>query len=63
LDAGRPRRLSPQPDSPESGRSKFIQSERFSGPLIGLLTKTLAATERGFERMNEALKRRVEAMH
>ena len=45
----------------DGGRSKFIQSERFSGLLIGLLTNTLAATEQGFERMNEALKRRVEA--
>ena len=44
----------------EGGRSKFIQSERFSGLLVGLLGGTLAATERGFEQMNEALKRRVE---
>ena len=43
-----------------SGRSRFIQSERFSGLLVGLLRGTLAATERGFEQMNEALKRRVE---
>ena len=42
------------------GRSRFIQSERFSGLLVGLLGRTLAATERGFEQMNEALKRRVE---
>jgi hypothetical protein len=44
----------------EGGRSRFIQSERFTGLLVGLLTGTLAATERGFEQMNEALKRRVE---
>ena len=42
------------------GRSKFIQSERFTGLLVGLLGRTLAATERGFEQMNEALKRRLE---
>ena len=42
------------------GRSRFIQSERFSGLLVGLLSGTLAATERGFEQMNEALKRRLE---
>jgi hypothetical protein len=42
------------------GRSRFIQSERFSGLLVGLLGGTLTATERGFEQMNEALKRRVE---
>ena len=45
----------------EGGRSRFIQSERFSGLLVGLLAGTLRATERGFEEMNEALKSRVEA--
>jgi hypothetical protein len=44
----------------EGGRSKFIQSERFSGLLVGLLKETLTATERGFEQMTEALKRRLE---
>jgi hypothetical protein len=44
----------------EYGRSKFIQSERFSGLLVGLITRTLAATEQGFKQMNEALKRRAE---
>jgi hypothetical protein len=44
----------------EGGRSRFIQSERFSGLLVGLVTGTLAGTERGFEHMNGALKRRVE---
>jgi hypothetical protein len=44
----------------EGERSRFIQSERFSGLLVGLLTGTLTATERGFEQMNKALKRRVE---
>jgi hypothetical protein len=42
------------------GRSQFIQSERFSGLLVGLLRSTLAATQRGFEQMNQALKRRAE---
>ena len=42
------------------GRSRFVQSERFSGLLVGLLAKTLAATERGFVEMNEALKQRTE---
>lgn len=37
-----------------------LQSERFRGLLVGLLTRTLAATERGFAQMNDALKRRVE---
>ncbi len=41
-------------------RSRFVQSERFSGLLVGLFGKTLTATERGFEQMNVALKRRVE---
>jgi hypothetical protein len=44
------------------GRSRFVQSERFNGLLIGLFTKTLAATELGFEQMNQALKRRAEEM-
>jgi len=44
----------------EDGRSRFVQSERFSGLLVGLFAKTLAATQRGFEQMNVALKRRTE---
>jgi hypothetical protein len=43
------------------GRSRFVQSERFNGLLVGLFGRTLAKTERGFEQMNEQLKRRVEA--
>jgi hypothetical protein len=42
------------------GRFRLIQSERFSGLLVGLLTRTLAATQRGFMQMNQALKRRTE---
>ena len=41
-------------------RSRFVQSERFSGLLVGLLSGTLAATERGLEQMNHALKTRSE---
>ena len=39
-----------------------MQSERFSGLLVGLFAKTLAATQRGFEQMNAALKIRAEAL-
>jgi hypothetical protein len=45
----------------DGGRSKFVQSERFHGLLVGLFGKTLDATERGFGEMNGALKRRAEA--
>jgi hypothetical protein len=45
----------------DGGRSRFVQSERFDGLLVGLFGKTLAATERGFAQMNESLKRRAEA--
>jgi hypothetical protein len=44
----------------DGGRSRFIQSERFSGLLVGLFGGTLAKTETGFEQMNAALKTRVE---
>jgi hypothetical protein len=39
----------------------FRQSERFTGLLVPLLGGALAATQRGFEAMNAALKRRAEA--
>lgn len=42
------------------GACSFRQSERFSGLLVPLLGGALAATERGFEAMNAALKRRAE---
>ena len=45
----------------DGGRSRFIQSERFSGVLVRLLGGTLAKTAAGFEHMNVALKREVEA--
>jgi hypothetical protein len=44
----------------DGGRSRFVQSERFSGLLVGLAKGTLAKTEVGFEQMNAALKTRVE---
>jgi hypothetical protein len=44
----------------EGGRSRFVQSERFSGFLVGFVKGTLAKTEGGFEQMNAALKARVE---
>jgi hypothetical protein len=43
------------------GRTRFVQSERFSGVLVRLLGRTLEQTRRGFEQMNEALKLRAEA--
>lgn len=42
------------------GRTRFVQSERFSGVLVRPLRKTLAKTALGFEEMNAALKQRVE---
>jgi hypothetical protein len=44
----------------DGGRSRFIQSERFTGLLVGLIGGTLSKTEAGFEQMNAALKARVE---
>lgn len=45
----------------DNGGTRFVQSERFSGLLVGLFARTLGATQRGFDQMNAALKRRVEA--
>jgi hypothetical protein len=44
----------------ESNGSRFVQSERFSGILVGLAKGTLWKTDVGFEQMNAALKERVE---
>lgn len=44
-------------------RTRFIQSERFSGILVGLLGRTLDKTEHGFAAMNAALKGKVESDH
>jgi hypothetical protein len=45
----------------EGGRTRFVQAERFRGVLVPLFGKTLEQTRRGFEAMNEALRRRAEA--
>lgn len=42
------------------GTCSFRQSERFTGLLVPLLGGALAATERGFQAMNAALKKRAE---
>jgi hypothetical protein len=44
----------------EGGRTRFVQSERFFGILVGLVKGTLKKTDVGFEQMNAALKARVE---
>lgn len=38
----------------------FIQGEKFSGVLIPFFGKTISKTKKGFEAMNEELKKRVE---
>ena len=45
----------------DDGRTRFVQSESFSGLLVPLLRSSLEKTQRGFEEMNAALKERVEA--
>jgi hypothetical protein len=45
----------------DGGRTRFVQSERFSGILVRVLGSMLGKTELGFEQMNAALKERVEA--
>ena len=47
--------------SAEAGGSRFTHAERFSGLLVPFLGAMLAETERGFARMNAALKQRMEA--
>jgi hypothetical protein len=42
-------------------RTRFIQSERFSGLLVGVVGRTLDKTEQGFAAMNAALKSKVES--
>ncbi len=45
-------------------RTDFIQEERFTGILVPLLWKWIASdTEKGFHKMNEALKQRAERLH
>ena len=43
------------------GRSRFVQTERFTGLLIRPFRSMLGKTELGFERMNASLKARAEA--
>lgn len=45
---------------PEGSKTRFIQSEQFSGLLIPLLGGLLNKTERDFASLNQALKKRVE---
>ena len=45
------------------GACSFRQSERFTGMLVPLLGGALAATARGFEAMNAALKKRLGVAH
>ncbi|QKF59332.1 SRPBCC domain-containing protein [Aliarcobacter lanthieri] len=42
------------------GTTTFIQGEKFSGILIPFFGKTILNTKKGFEAMNEELKKRVE---
>lgn len=44
------------------GRTRYVQSERLSGVLVGLLKRQLDDTRRGFEAVNEALKARAESL-
>lgn len=44
----------------DGARCRFLQSERFTGLLVGLAKGTLTKTEAGFEQMNTALKARAE---
>ena len=57
LDGEHSFRIEPLP----GGRSRFTQSERFTGILVRFVGKTLDRTQVGFAQMNEALKRRAEA--
>ena len=56
LDGEHSFQLEPLPD----GRTRFVQSERFSGLLVGLVRRTLRQTVLGFEQMNDALRQRAE---
>lgn len=46
---------------PDAGGTRLTHGETFSGLLVPLMGGMLDATEQGFERMNAALKTRVEA--
>jgi hypothetical protein len=45
----------------EPKRTRFVQGENFSGVLLRFSGRTLTQVARGFDYMNEALKRRAEA--
>ena len=45
----------------EPQRTRFVQGENFSGALLRFAGRTLTQVARGFDYMNEALKRRAEA--
>jgi hypothetical protein len=45
----------------DSRRTRFVQGENFSGALLRFSGRTLTQVARGFDHMNEALKRRAEA--
>jgi hypothetical protein len=45
----------------DSQRTRFIQGENFSGVLLRFSGRTITQVARGFDYMNEALKRRAEA--
>jgi hypothetical protein len=45
----------------DSQRTRFVQGENFSGVLLRFSGRTLTQVARGFDYMNEALKRRAEA--
>jgi hypothetical protein len=42
-------------------KTKFIHGEKFSGVLVALMSQTLNKTKKGFEFMNEAIKRECES--
>ena len=42
-------------------QTRFVQGERFSGLLIPFMGRIFAATQQGFEQMNQALKEKAEA--
>jgi hypothetical protein len=45
----------------DAARTRFVQGENFSGVLLRFSGRTLTQVARGFDYMNEALKRRAEA--
>jgi len=45
----------------DARRTRFVQGENFSGVLLSFAGRTLTQVARGFDYMNEALKRRAEA--